>query len=309
MSDLKKRAPKGVDPEKHERCVKEVKRKGRSVGSAHAICTAAMKKGESQVESGEKVEAEHKDSIKRIIQDTKAGKLKPLKEYYRGIAKEHLVEIKDYYTRLKRMETKAKKESKFLEKSTYNFKDTLAVVDAEQEHYAAEEACPKLLKYLETSINADLEKIHLEKGILTVYKKDKGLYNGFFSDNDGQVIEEFENVTIPILAKNLELKDLYDRPDRAQDAESTVSGGYIKLKYGDVEIEIKKSMKDFINDFKRTKMINKDKIYKALQAWRRNSKIAKNFKTDLEAARALFKDWEQYEEEFKQTLHAMNQYE
>lgn len=44
--ELKKRAPKGVDPAKHERCVKEVKEQGHSVGSAHAICTSSMKKSE-----------------------------------------------------------------------------------------------------------------------------------------------------------------------------------------------------------------------------------------------------------------------
>lgn len=43
---LMKRAPKGVDPAKHERCVKEVKRQGHDVGSAHAICTSSMKKSE-----------------------------------------------------------------------------------------------------------------------------------------------------------------------------------------------------------------------------------------------------------------------
>ena len=41
--DLLKAAPKGVDPAKHERCVKEVKSKGHDVGSAHAICTSSMK--------------------------------------------------------------------------------------------------------------------------------------------------------------------------------------------------------------------------------------------------------------------------
>jgi len=40
---LKKRAPEGVDPEKHERCVLDVKKQGKSVGSAHAICTSSMK--------------------------------------------------------------------------------------------------------------------------------------------------------------------------------------------------------------------------------------------------------------------------
>lgn len=43
---LEKRAPKGVDPEKHERCVIDVKDKRHDVGSAHAICTSSMKKDE-----------------------------------------------------------------------------------------------------------------------------------------------------------------------------------------------------------------------------------------------------------------------
>lgn len=44
--ELSKRAPEGVDPEKHERCVKKVKKKSHDVGSAHAICTSAMTKEE-----------------------------------------------------------------------------------------------------------------------------------------------------------------------------------------------------------------------------------------------------------------------
>ena len=43
---VEKRAPEGVDPEKHESCVKDVKTKGHDVGSAHAICTSSMKKEE-----------------------------------------------------------------------------------------------------------------------------------------------------------------------------------------------------------------------------------------------------------------------
>jgi hypothetical protein len=45
--ELDKKAPKGVDPEKHERCVMDVKEQGHDVGSAHAICTASMKKADS----------------------------------------------------------------------------------------------------------------------------------------------------------------------------------------------------------------------------------------------------------------------
>lgn len=43
---VEKKAPIGVDPDKHESCVMDVKAKGHDVGSAHAICSAAMKKTE-----------------------------------------------------------------------------------------------------------------------------------------------------------------------------------------------------------------------------------------------------------------------
>jgi len=45
---LEKRAPKGIDPEKHESCVMDVKAKGHDVGSAHAICSSSMKKEEKK---------------------------------------------------------------------------------------------------------------------------------------------------------------------------------------------------------------------------------------------------------------------
>jgi hypothetical protein len=51
--DLEKKAPKGVDPEKHESCVKDVKAEGHDVGSAHAICTASMKKADDAADTDE----------------------------------------------------------------------------------------------------------------------------------------------------------------------------------------------------------------------------------------------------------------
>ena len=50
MKQLLKRAPKGANPEKHERCVMDVKEKGHDVGSAHAICSSSMKKEEDGAE-------------------------------------------------------------------------------------------------------------------------------------------------------------------------------------------------------------------------------------------------------------------
>ena len=62
----------------------------------------------SQVKMGIKVESEHKDTIKQIIDDVKADKVKSFKEYFKNIAEDHIDELKDYYTRLIAMEDKAK---------------------------------------------------------------------------------------------------------------------------------------------------------------------------------------------------------
>jgi hypothetical protein len=62
-----------------------------------------------ELKEGKKVEVEHSDTIKRIQSDSKAGKLQPMEKYFEGIAKDHLDEIKDYYTRLTKMEDEAKK--------------------------------------------------------------------------------------------------------------------------------------------------------------------------------------------------------
>lgn len=61
---------------------------------------------------GLKVEREHSKTIKAIIADAKAGKLKSLEFYIGMFADDHLDEIKDYYTRLMKMEKDAKKDEK-----------------------------------------------------------------------------------------------------------------------------------------------------------------------------------------------------
>ena len=64
---------------------------------------------QKQLKMGEKIESEHKNTILKLISDTKNKKDQPLKVYYQSIAKDHLGEIKDYYTRLKAMEDQAKR--------------------------------------------------------------------------------------------------------------------------------------------------------------------------------------------------------
>ena len=215
--------------------------------------------------------------------------------------------------------------------ATYDFANTQTTVNAQVQQAAEQTASPELIQYLTASINAEISKIRLAKGTLTVSKKDDGLYCGFFQNNDGQVVHQFENMTIPILAKNLEIKELYEAPpvakheDAQEDAEMiedaieqheavyhrgqkpgepVASEGYVRIKYGDFELEIKKSMSDFIKSYKNEQPTRAD-IQKALSSWRRNSGVAKSFRTDLEAAQALLADWATHGEDFNQVLYAL----
>jgi hypothetical protein len=75
--ELDKKAPKGIDPDKHERCVMDVKEQGYDVGSAHAICTSSMKKDE--VDKIKQKYAESKEpSIGEKIKQIKDSKSKEL---------------------------------------------------------------------------------------------------------------------------------------------------------------------------------------------------------------------------------------
>jgi hypothetical protein len=248
------------------------------------------------------------------------------------IAMDHLAEDSKYYEKLKQIE-KAN--------GAHTFKDSLVAVDASLQAASEKTASPELMQYLSSSINADLQKIPFAKGTLTVYKKEAGLYGGFFQDNEGQLIQEFENMTIAILAKTLEMKELYCAPVevaqtqpvdpsptmqnvrdiarmeasdavighevRMHNEENNGKKTHIKVRFGNFELEIKKSMQDFINDFKRSRIELSDKtdLKKAISSWRRNSAAGKHFRSDLDAARVILSDWEQYGEEFNQVLFAM----
>lgn len=68
---------------------------------------------DEQLKEGIKVEEEHKETINQVINDTKSGKVKPLKEYFKSVAKDHIIKEKmpNYYLPwLKAMEGLAKKD-------------------------------------------------------------------------------------------------------------------------------------------------------------------------------------------------------
>lgn len=71
------------------------------------ITARSIKLAASQLEMGQKVEMEHSQTIKDLIRDIKAGKKIDVKEVAKTIAKDHLKELKNYYTLLTKMEKSA----------------------------------------------------------------------------------------------------------------------------------------------------------------------------------------------------------
>ena len=376
---LSKKAPKGVDPAKHESCVTQVKEQGKDVGSAHAICTAALKKAEDEVtksfpnwevyfeafeevfpewegmsddefhdavvevkdelskaekpfhgynkkkharEGGlnakyrEKYNRETGSNLKAPVTEknpkgkklkrkksfcarmrgvpgptSKDSKLTPkgaalkrwrcsksLNEFFKSynrikggkadkkspkdfdkkalaqgikvemehtndvkiameIAMDHLTEDKNYYKKLKQVEKS--------EGASFNFKNSQVLVSSDLQMASEQNLDYGLLGYLEESVkDNETVKIPLTKGMLTLTNKEPGLYSGFFQNSDGQVVEEFNNMTLAILAKNIQIKGFYEKAEAepvVAEPEVEERPRFIKIKVGDVEIEIMKS--------------------------------------------------------------------
>jgi len=204
----------------------------------------------------------------------------------------------------------------FLAKS-YDFPNSQIIIDAKDQQ-AAEEGIPKpFLDKLASQIKKDeqVHKIILQKGVLTLANKDAGLFSGFFQDEAGQIVEKFDAHTLAMVAKTLMVKgcvgdyDLTQSEGEDMEAKPVVAapaqGMSLKIKFGDVELELRKSIKAFVDDFKHKKA-DQEVIRKALKSWRRNQKFA-DYKSDSEAAQALLTDWDLYKESFQQTLFAIKQ--
>lgn len=378
---LRKRAPKGVDPKKHERCVQDVKDQGRSVGSAHAICTASMKKAQhtdklpggkadkhspkdfdqKQLQMGIKVEMEHTND-RSLAQE---------------IAMDHLAEDANYYSKLKQIHveksgvsTMSSKDSRLASKieqhnrkklhafakkqklkKSIDFQQTKTAVDSADQLLAEQTTSPELISYLKTSVDNDITKIPFSKGMLTVSQKEPGLYNAFFQDNQGQIVEKFDSQTLEIIAKNMMLKQLWSgvaaapsiapNHDAVEELEDRVIAAHeaqlalerhnavyhqgqqpgepigskaktLKVRFGDFEIELRKSIKDFISDFKKSQSVNSSLVQKAIKTWRKRMEGCMSTSSDQDAAKILFNNWDEYHEDFCQIVYAlqqMNKYE
>ena len=207
-------------------------------------------------------------------------------------------------------------------KKSYDYPDTLTIIDAKDQQ-AAEEGTPSaFLEKISSQMKKGdtVHKIQMQKGILTLANKDSNLYSGFFTDGDGQIVEKFEGHTLQMVAKTLIVKgratdfDLYGEGEDyepqapAAPVQASSSGQpQVTIKFGDVEIQLRKSIRDFVNDFKTSRSNDQELLRKAIKSWRRSQQSLQRFESDREAAQAIIANWEQNGESFNQTLFAIRQ--
>jgi hypothetical protein len=220
-------------------------------------------------------------------------------------------------------------------KKSYDYQDQFVSIDAKDQQ-AAEEGTPSsLLDYMRNCMykgpdskeNIDAErhqgiyKIPFLKGTLTLAQKADNLYNCDFSDIQGQVVEKLSDVTLEIAAKTLMVKGFIQKADYEPILASTPapvapapviieapSDGpkSVRIKMGDFEFEMRKSIKDFVSDFRNARQHPQDLMKKAIKSWRRNNQF-QQFTNDTEAAKFILSNWEQEKERFNQILFAVQQ--
>lgn len=234
--------------------------------------------------------------------------------------------VKKFMDAYKDKDDKKKFVKKF--KKSLDFRTALSSVDAGDQLLAEKTANPELVKYLKSQLETyeqDIFDIPLEKGILKVTRRDRGLYSGVMTDKAGEVIERFNEMTVDIMAKNLMVKDL-DKMSYSEHAESSeivapdaqpseiiedlleeidekedsYPKAHVRIKCGDIEIEIKKSIQDFAKSFKKGQIIDRN-LFKSLKSL--NTRL--NKKSEKEAARELIENWETHKEDFLQRLHGI----
>lgn len=205
-------------------------------------------------------------------------------------------------------------------KKSYDFPDTLTIIDAKDQQ-AAEEGTPvAFLEKLTSQIKKGdtVHKIPLQRGTLTLANKDANLYSGFFTDVDGQIVEKFEGHTLQMVAKTLIVKGRvtdFDLSGEGEDYEPqapiappavSTSQPQVTIKFGDVEIQLRKSIRAFVDEFKKGKSQDQEILKKAIKSWRRSQKF-QVYESDKAAAEDLVANWETHKESFSQTLFAVRQ--
>lgn len=226
-------------------------------------------------------------------------------------------------------------------KKSLDFKDTLVSVDPKDQMLAEITTSKALLEYIRKNISnsasdnpqASQWSIPFPTGILKLNQREPGIYHGSFQDRDGQVVEKFDSQTVAIIAKTLELKSLvpesvevepqqppvaapepgemamaaHNRIDELQrQIINQVKGKSIHIKYGDFELEIKKSLRDFVNDFRSSRTPDKDLVRKAISSWRKKHSEYMILNSDHAAAKELTENWDAHQESFCQFVDALS---
>lgn len=225
---------------------------------------------------------------------------------------------------------------------TYDYHNAVVSVDAGKQVGAEQTISTDLIQHIKNNITSEISKIQLPKGVLTLSVRDNGLYNGFFQDKDGQVVEKFDAQTLEIVAKNLELKNWFEKPpvqhDAREEAEDRViardearqvaydalevhnmlyhkdqapgepvkgkKGTQLKIKFGDLEIELRKSVRAFVQQYK-TGTSDEEIVQKSIKAWRKRVANVMPTNSDHAAAKELLNNWETYKEDFSQMVYAI----
>ncbi len=223
-------------------------------------------------------------------------------------------------------------------KKSIDFKNTLVAVDSKDQQMAEQLASKTLIDYIQNNLGVlksgpgASAKIPFPTGMLTMSEREAGLYHGHFQDRDGQIIEKFDSQTVAIIAKNLQLKSLVPEPQEvappsapaAPQADEIamaahnridelqrqvldqVRGKSIRIKYGDFELEIKKSVQAFVQGFRTGALPDKESVRKALTSWRKKQAEYMHLPNDQAAARELSENWEQHQDSFCQFVDALS---
>lgn len=190
-ADLKKKqgVPKGVASTKHERCVKDVKKKGHDKSSAYAICNASMKKAAQELVDIKKAlfssEMDLKSAATPKDEKTKADVCYRIEDNIRMLM--HLKELRwtveeDAPEAKKALEDKYKKIQKDIEKLAKEYKSLKKSLGGESMKKSREELVEEFTK-------------KVQDGEMTVEEVEKALKAGYDTatpESHGDNVENIE---------------------------------------------------------------------------------------------------------------------
>lgn len=220
---------------------------------------------------------------------------------------------------------KTKKDPKQFAKDlrkSIDFADVTVSIADDAQHYAEETASAMNVDYFRAGMD------YLEIGEVsrftatpdyevTVCKKAEGLFSAFVSDDMGQVVQQYADVTVETLVKDMEIKGLMPRQDYAElepeyvaEASVAVAGiapsfsapTCIRISLGELQVEIYKSLEAVIQDPNQT-----NKLRKALAAFRKSTSSYLLLKSDRETAREILDNWDLHGERFNQIIFGIDQ--